>query len=145
VNSKRFYPPAISPYKEEPTKDKFAIIHNPDSGEGVIAKVAFKAGDLVFRFSGTRLDYQTLFTLQKQKGVYIEDPFFMGKILHSCDPNTFVDMKTQEFWASKDILPGDYITMDYESTEDELFRSFDCVCGSPTCRGKIAGKLARLN
>jgi hypothetical protein len=30
--------------------------------------------------------------------------------------------------------------MDYETTEDELFRAFNCACGSVSCRGQIKGK-----
>jgi hypothetical protein len=142
-NELRFYPDCIAKHKNEPTKDKFFIATDPKFGQGVVAKVFFRKGELLFRFDGTILDYQTLFTLQKEKGVYIEDPYFMGKILHSCDPNTIVDIKKQLFWASKDIKSGDFITMDYESTEDELFRSFHCQCGSEKCRGLISGRLER--
>ncbi|MEW9668404.1 hypothetical protein [Ammoniphilus sp. 3BR4] len=139
-SSKRFYPPSITPHEHEPTRDKFDIIQRDAFGEGVVSKIKFQAADLLFRFSGTPLPYQTLYTLQKQRGLYIEDPYFMGKILHSCDPNTFVNMETQEFWAIKDIFPGDFITMDYEATEDELYRSFECTCGSQKCRKRIKGK-----
>lgn len=110
-------------------------------GEGVVSKTFFGKGELIFRFDGTVLNHQTLYTLQKRPGVYIEDPFFVGKILHSCDPNTTVDMDNQTFWATRDIQSGDFITMDYESTEDQLFRSFHCQCGSHHCRGHIVGKL----
>ncbi|SDN96803.1 hypothetical protein SAMN04487897_106157 [Paenibacillus sp. yr247] len=139
-NKGRFYPDHFDQHPNEPTKDIFAINYNPKYGEGVIAKTFFRKGELIFRFQGTLLDYQTLYTLQQKQGVYIEDPYFMGKILHCCDPNTSVDMEEQVFWAIKDIKPGDFITMDYESTEDKLFRSFHCQCGSHKCRKLISGK-----
>jgi hypothetical protein len=82
----------------------------------------------------------SIHTLQKKQGAYIEAPYFMRKILHRCDPNTTVDMEEQVFWASKDIRPGDLIMMDYESTEDKLYRSFHCQCGSRNCRKLILGR-----
>ncbi|WP_347400953.1 SET domain-containing protein-lysine N-methyltransferase, partial [Bacillus thuringiensis] len=90
-------------------------------GQGVKAKKSFKKGCLLFRFFGKTRDFQTLYTLQLQKGIYIEDPYFMGRILHSCEPNAYVTMETQEFWALRDIDMGEYITMDYLQTEDKLY------------------------
>ncbi|TVY10277.1 SET domain-containing protein [Paenibacillus cremeus] len=141
--NERFYPEQIQRHRNEPTKLQFAMISDPKFGEGIVSKIPFHRGELIFRFDGQLRDTQTLFTLQKKPGVYIEDPYFMGKILHCCDPNASVDMENQLFWARKDIQPGELITMDYESTEDELFRSFHCQCGAPTCRGRIAGKAAK--
>ncbi|CAM3870845.1 SET domain-containing protein-lysine N-methyltransferase [Alicyclobacillus pomorum] len=140
-SDERFYPVTIGIHPNEPTKDKFSMKYQPTFGEGVVATTFFGKGELICRFDGALLTHQTLYTLQKRPGVYIEDPFFMGKILHSCHPNTTVDMDSQTFWATKDIQPSDFITMDYESTEDQLFRSFHCQCGSYQCRGHIVGKL----
>lgn len=112
-------------------------------GEGVKALRAFGRGELVFRFDGTLLSHQTLFTLQKRKHLYIEDPYVMGKVLHACDPNMAVDMERQTFHATRDIRTGEFLTMDYETTEDVLFNRFHCRCGSGICRGLIAGRLVR--
>jgi hypothetical protein len=139
-NDLRFYPDYIIAHEYEPTRDKFDIIYHPVCGEGVVSKTFFNAGDILFRFDGNLLNEQTLFTLQKNIGLYIEDPLFMGKVLHSCNPNASVDMTKQEFRALRDIPSGDFITMDYETTEDELFQSFFCQCGSSNCRGNILGR-----
>ena len=135
----RFYPPHIQPFAYEPTRDNFEIISNINVGEGIITKRHFYKGEIVYRFTGELLNYQTLFTLQKTNGEYIHDPYFMGKTLHCCDPNTDCDMTTLTFTARRDIMPGEYITMDYDSTEEELYRSFFCQCGSLNCRGWIKG------
>ena len=63
----------------------------------------------------------------------------MGKVLHSCDPNMRCDMQTLTFTARKDIAPNTSLTMDYDTTEEVLFRPFDCCCRSPLCRGYICG------
>jgi hypothetical protein len=39
--------------------------------------------------------------------------------------------------AIRDISPGEQITFDYSTTMDEDDFEFDCLCGSPKCRGRI--------
>lgn len=136
----RFYDGLCEPYPYEPTTDRFAVIHSEDVGLGLIALQRLAKGDTLFKFYGPTLNHQTLFTLQKAPGIYIEDSLVMGRVLHSCDPNMLCDMTNQTFTALKAIAAGDYLTMDYETTEDELFRSFECQCGSSNCRGHIKGR-----
>lgn len=138
--STRLYPDFIPPFVNEPTSDKFKIISTPEKGEGVIALVPFKKGECVFTFTGVLLSEQTLYTLQFRPGFYVHDPIVMGKVLHSCAPNTSCDMETRTFTAVQDVEPGDLITMDYETTEDVLFRPFRCSCGAENCKGLIRGK-----
>jgi hypothetical protein len=140
----RFYPEEVPPFPYEPTKDKFQIITTDGSGHGIIATQEFEPGDIVFKFTGDVLDEQTLFTLQIKPGSYVHDPYFMGKVLHSCEPNMVCDVAARTFIAVKPIKPFDFITMDYESTEDELYRSFNCCCGAAGCRGFISGRRARV-
>ncbi len=135
----RFYPSTISPFKNEPTRKKFQIVQEGEKGEGVITLVPFKKNRIVFSFTGEELSYQTLFTLQIERGRYIHDPYVMGKVLHSCEPNMHCDMRKLTFTALRDIMPNEYLTMDYETTEEELFRQFRCCCNSPNCRGMIRG------
>lgn len=136
----RFYPDSVQPYLYEPTRDRFDILSTADGrGEAVVSLAHFKPGDTVFVFSGIVVPEITLFTLQLAEGAHVHDPFFMGKVLHSCEPNCRVVMNERRFIAAQDIAPGDYITMDYNSTEDRLFRGFQCRCGSHTCQGMIRG------
>ncbi|WP_242319033.1 hypothetical protein [Bacillus cereus group sp. BfR-BA-01349] len=114
--TERFYPKEVSIFDNEPSTEKFA------------GKVQY---------------HQTLYTLQLKTGVYIEDPYFMGKVLHSCEPNSIVNMETQEFYVIRDINVGDYITIDYLKTEDVLFQSFQCACGTSVCKGYIAGRIPK--
>jgi tyrocidine synthetase-3 len=139
-NQNRFYPDFYPRYSYEPTRDRFSIIPSGEKGEGMISLVDFEPGDIVFRFMGLLSEEITLFTLQMGPGAHIHDPFVMGKVLHCCDPNMVCDMDTRIFTAVKPIRSGDYLTMDYETTEDQLYRSFNCGCGAENCRGFIAGK-----
>lgn len=136
------YPKQYGSCKDYPRKSDFEVVQAGDSGEALVSKCSIQAGEVAFRFTGPVLPYQTLFTLQLRQGQYIEDPLVMGKVLHSCDPNCVVDMETLTFTAVRDIQPGDAITMDYETTEDVLFRQFQCGCGALKCKGLIKGAKA---
>ena len=61
-------------------------------------------------------------------------------MLHSCSPNLIVDVKTQSYYASRDIKPNEYLSIDYELTEDDLHSHFECRCGQKNCRGMIRGR-----
>lgn len=50
-------------------------------------------------------------------------------------------METRSFYARKPIQAGDWITMNYEQTEDRLFRPFRCHCGDTPCEGLEPGRL----
>lgn len=140
----RFYPDFIPPFAHEPTTDRFEIRFIGDGvGQGVVALASFEPGDIIFRFTGTFSNEITQFTLQVTEDLHLHDPFFMGKILHSCDPNAHVDMATRTFTAVRAIRPGDFVTMDYAQTEARLFKPFQCACGSANCRGWVQGYLER--
>ena len=98
----------------------------------------------MFKFAGTFLTHQTLFSLQVEDGLYIEDPVVMGKVLHNCEPNMICNMNDFTFIASRDIIAGEWLTMDYETTEDILWRNFECCCGTRSCRGLIKGRKVPL-
>ena len=58
-------------------------------------------------------------------------------INHSCEPNTFIRCTPEraEFYALRDIAPGEELTVDYiESQHDGRLR---CRCGALRCRGFI--------
>jgi tyrocidine synthetase-3 len=135
----RLYPDFVPPFLNEPSAENFKIVTNAENGEGLVALVPFRAGEVVFSFTGIFLTEQTLHTLQFLPGHYVHDPFVMGKVLHSCEPNMACDMETRTFTALRDIKAGEYVTMDYETTEEVLFRPFHCGCASSRCRGLIRG------
>lgn len=138
----RFYPDIFPVFEHEPTTDKFAIQRVSDGvGEGVVALADFQPGEIVFRFTGIFSSEITLFTLQVNEHLHLHDPFFMGKILHCCDPNCSVDMQTRTFTAVKPIYAGEFVTMDYAQTEAHLYRAFPCSCGATNCRGYVTGYL----
>lgn len=144
IVTNRFYPDALPPFANEPTRERFSIEQLGDTvGEGVVALVPFQPGETIFAFTGFFSNEITQFSLQVQEGLHLHDPYFMGKILHSCDPNASCDMEHRVFIALRPINPGDFITMDYAETEDYLFKSFPCQCGAENCRGIVKGRKER--
>lgn len=143
--TERFYPSCLPEFENEPTTDRFEIRYVDDGiGQGVVTLVPFEPGEIVFRFTGFLSTEITQFSLQIRESLHLHDPYFMGKILHSCDPNTVCDMEKRTFTATKHIEPGSFVTMDYAQTEDYLFKSFPCSCGAANCRGYVTGRLQRI-
>lgn len=58
-------------------------------------------------------------------------------INHSCEPNSYMKILYGhiQFYALRDIHPGEEITVDYEMTLHP--DSKRCFCGAKTCRGTI--------
>jgi SET domain-containing protein len=58
-------------------------------------------------------------------------------INHSCEPNSFMKILYGhiQFYALRDISPGEEITVDYENTLHSDKKR--CYCGAKTCRGTI--------
>lgn len=136
----RFYPDFIPPFDHEPTSERFEIRYVDDGvGQGVVSLTDFNIGDTVFVFTGTFSSTITQFTLRVTDDLHLHDPFLMGKVLHSCDPNCHVDMATRTFTAIKPIKAGEFVTMDYAQTEAVLYKPFPCACGAAKCRGWVRG------
>lgn len=140
----RFYPDHLPVVPNEACWDDFRVIDvDGKRGQGVLVLREFSEGNVLFRMNGTLSSEMTLYSLQMGPGSHLDDPYFAGKVLHSCEPNSWLDVETRLFFATRDIRAGELLTMDYDETEDVLFRSFHCCCGSTKCRGVIAGRLAR--
>lgn len=58
-------------------------------------------------------------------------------INHSCAPNTFIRCtpRRAEFYALRDIAPGEELTCDYGESQHE--GRLPCRCGAAACRGFI--------
>ncbi len=62
------------------------------------------------------------------------EPSDWKPINHSCDPNSWMD--GLNLTARRDISDGEEITMDYATMYTTDGPNFNCLCGSPLCRGR---------
>ena len=129
-----------------PQSSQFLVSEREDGkGKAVYTLTGHARGEMVARFTGPVVPYRTQHTLQLNPNLHVLDTYFVGYIAHSCAPNVYVDMQEFEVWALEDIAPDSALTMDYASTEDELYRQFRCLCGSANCRHWITGRKERVN
>jgi hypothetical protein len=126
------------------TSDFKVIKKDNDTGYGVMTYKRFNKGDLIAAISGEVISDIRQHSLQIEPGKHLYDVYFTGYLLHSCDPNVFLDMKNMKLFAIKDIHAYDYLYMDYAQTEDVLYKQFPCSCNSANCRGWIIGKKEKL-
>lgn len=129
-----------------PLKNDLVVAERePGKGRAVYTHRGHRRGEFVGRFTGPMVPYRTQHTLQVNPNLHVLDLHFIGYLAHSCAPNIFLDMQAFEVWALTDIAPESALTMDYASTEDELFKQFPCLCGAPNCRHWITGRKEQVS
>ncbi len=114
-------------------------------GVGIFAVRAFKRGEVIGSFIAEETDQLLQHSLQRAPNDNLHDPYFIGMLLHSCDPNVVLDMHDQKVFCVRDIAIGEPLFMDYASTEDVLFNQFACMCGSANCRHWVTGRAELVN
>lgn len=128
-----------------PKTSDFKVIKKDDAaGYGVMTYKKFRKGELIAEIAGEIITDIRQHSLQIETGKHLYDTYFTGYLLHSCDPNVFLDMQNMKLVAIKDIKANDYLYMDYASTEDVLYKQFPCSCNAKNCRGWITGKLETI-
>lgn len=126
-------------------KDFKVVDKNGIEGKGVFCYKPFKKGELLAKIHGEVTQEITQHTLQIDETNHLLDLYFVGYLLHSCNPNVIVDMKNRTVRALRQIKANSFLYMDYASTEDVLYKQFQCSCGSANCRGWIHGKKEKPN
>ncbi len=128
-----------------PTEYDLVKKETAEFGVGIYAVRAFERGDCIGHFLAEPMTVLRQHTLQRSPTEYLEDLYFVGYLLHSCDPNVVLDMHQQKVFCLKDIHRGDPLFMDYSSTEDTLFKQFPCACSAPNCRYWVTGRNEKIN
>lgn len=123
---------------------------SPINGKGCFAVIGFKrrrkiaeyTGELITSAEGARrLRRRRLHRVCAIDDVWSIDGAIGGNgthyINHSCEPNAYIKVMHGHiiFFARRDILPGEEITLDYVSTYHSDRKR--CSCKSPACRGTI--------
>ena len=67
------------------------------------------------------------------------EPEFLQYINHSCEPNVLFDTANMLVVCLKQIDVGDAMTFFYPSTEWSMAQTFNCLCETEKCLGKIRG------
>jgi hypothetical protein len=124
----------------EGTEAILTVCYSAELGLGVRLSTDAAAGDILDRFEGTVGPELSQHSLQVAPGLYIGGTRYVGFLSHGCEPNCRLDMVRRELVALRPIRAGEWLTIDYAATEDELFRQFACRCGAAACRGWITGR-----
>ena len=106
------------------------------------------AGERLFRIEGRTTDRPSRYSVQIDEHVHLEPDSELGPdkvsnghywrfMNHSCEPNAVIEGR--EIVARRNMVPGDAVTFDYNSTEWEIAEPFRCHCGSPNCLKEIRG------
>jgi hypothetical protein len=107
------------------------------SGAGLVAKTPFSRGELILPLLG-KLTARSYRTIQINASKHL-DGALIALMNHSCRPTSIVHALTLGVFAAVDLKAGDEVTFFYPSTEWEMVRPFDCLCGAPACIRFVAG------
>ena len=103
-------------------------------GRGVFATRALNTGKQIVYFEGFEIDYETAYSLTFGNK-RIEPTGILKHLNHSCSSNA--GFQGRWLIASREIKPGEEITIDYMATEPKISHHFHCNCVSKSCKGKI--------
>lgn len=109
----------------------------------VVAEKPINKGDTVFNLEGDRSSQASKYTIQVDVQKHL-NPFLdiMSEwkfVNHSCDPNVWIDTVELKMKALRNIVRGEEICFNYNTTEYEMVSPFKCNCGSDKCYGEIKG------
>ena len=122
-------------------------------GRGLFAVEAFARDEIVAVKGGHVFDRRTLVAIEPALGpaeIQIGEDLFIGPLAeseregsmiysnHSCEPNIGVRGQIV-FVAMRDIAPGEELTHDWATTDDDAYR-MECRCGATACRKTITGQ-----
>lgn len=119
------------------------------SGNSIFAIEPIKKGELIAVFGGVVYEWEDFIHLperEKMLCIQVEDRHFLvprpisegDYVNHSCNPNAGLSGQIG-LVAMRDIKIGEEVCFDYAMSDTMDYDSFDCLCGAPTCRGKVGG------
>ena len=134
------------------------VVEHPLLGRAAVAERAFRCGEVVAIWRGRTITERQALALasdERDQLLQVGDDAFLVNdeellaadfINHSCEPNCgFTDATT--LVAMRDIKTGESVTFDYAMSDTNSFITFDCQCGTPSCRRRMSGsdwKLSQL-
>jgi SET domain-containing protein len=126
-----------------------AIRKSSINGKGCFATTHFPRGKKIAEYAGERISEAEANRRAHRRVLRIcaiDDSWSLDGsrdgngthyINHSCTPNSYMKIHYGhiQFYALRDIHPGEEITIDYETTLHSDKKR--CYCGAKTCRGTI--------
>ena len=113
----------------------------------LIASCTIEKGDVILSIEGKIQTTPSKYSIQKNKTEHIhpysdrsDDIESEWKYInHSCNPNSFLAIDENLIIARRNILSGEEIRFNYNTTEYKLSAPFQCKCKSENCIGEIKG------
>jgi uncharacterized protein len=122
----------------------------PSGQSGVFAVGRIAPDETVAVFSGSLMDGGELSALpdvRRSRSIQVEEDLFLvpgesvepGDLInHSCEPTCGL-RGSSILVALRQIGDGDEITYEYATSDGDPYDEFECLCGSPRCRGFVRG------
>lgn len=124
-------------------KDKIAIRQAGQRGWGLFALTAFEPHDLVMSARALNVSASSdSHTVQTDWDKHVTMDLPPRFVNHSCSANLGIRLNkagAYDFIALQEILQGEELLWDYETSEYEIEGFTSCSCGAPTCRGELLG------
>jgi uncharacterized protein len=125
-----------------------------DGERGLFARQPIAKGEVLTVFGGKSMNHEELMQIPheiRRLAIQVADDWYLLSIQdsegdwvnHSCAPNAGFQGQIV-LVAMRDIEPGEEITFDYAMSDSTNYDEFDCMCGSPDCRGYVGGNDWRL-
>jgi hypothetical protein len=118
-------------------------------GYGVQTLEPVRAGEILAVWGGEIRDgaaFEEMPEEYRRRSLQVEEDFYLvatrfcpaDYFNHSCDPNAGMSGQIV-LVAMRDIDAGQEVCFDYAMTDGSPYDEFECVCGSPNCRGRVTG------
>ncbi len=83
-----------------PRSSDFKVIFKDDMvGKGVLSLIDIEDGSVICALAGDVIPEIRQHTLQITPSEHLYDVYFTGYLLHSCDPNVYLDMQNRLAYA----------------------------------------------
>lgn len=132
---------------------KYKVSTSTIEGQGLFCKETIHSGELIFVSEGIKTLNRSSSIEDAQKtykhSISIDEQTIhcplphdpLRFINHSCNANCYVNHENK-FYASREILPGEEITIDYSFVDADIFwRMPNCACGEEVCRKLITSSI----
>ncbi|MCP4405723.1 MAG: SET domain-containing protein [bacterium] len=98
--------------------------------------------ETIFEFERNFIEDPTGTSMQIDNGVHQEatdSDALENSLNHSCKPNGYIEFRDLTYRALHPIARGEELTFNYNTTEWDMVKGFQCQCGHNGCYGHIMG------